>query len=758
MKNLTPMLKSSSLLVSGLTLLVELMVAPHFSSAGERSRMIRLPDTGQEISYTNTFGEDADYNLSTPSLRSNGDGTVTDEITGLIWQAQDGGEMTYENAVTYCDSLTLAGNRDWRLPTAHELFSIQNLGKLNPALDTTYFINTGAEYWWSRDVQVDDATKIWITNAGGGIGNHRKSETISAGGNRRIHVRAVRNLLPAAIGDAQFKDNHDGTITDNFTGLMWQRTVNRDTLTWEDALAYSNELELGGFDDWRLPNIKELQSLNDERRVRPSLDTHYFENVGTGSYWSSTTTYNAQERAWWLNMTYGITSYGDKVRRFGVICVRGEPVIRSSTPTMVYLPGGDFEMGDHHNFVDPNHPSDETPIHWVTLDSFSIGKFDVTNLQYCHFLESALAQNQIEIAGGKVKKTGDTATYCITSQFADYSSIAWDESHFSVRGFRANHPMVGVMWYGAAAYCNWLSSENGLDPCYNLDTWACDFGADGYRLPTEAEWEYSGRGGQYNPYYMFPWGNDSTTLSRANWPNSGDPFEPGSDPHTTPVGFYDGDIHYSTEFDWPARVASYQTANGSNPFGLFDMAGNVWQLINDWYGNDYYRVSPRNNPRGPDAGFRMPDGKTYRGMRGGNWYNGQWGHSRVSNRNPSYYRGPQDPNHPWYHIGFRIASSSRIVNTVRTDESVPSRVGLLKNYPNPFNSTTTIRFELPLASHASIEVYDLGGHAIRLLYHGQLSAGVHDFSLDGKDLPAGEYYCVLKHGEITSIGKMILLK
>ena len=137
--------------------------------------------------------------------------------------------------------------------------------------------------------------------------------------------------------------------------------------------------------------------------------------------------------------------------------------------------------------------------------------------------------------------------------------------------------------------------------------------------------------------------------SKANWPDSKDPYEGTAEsdyPFTTPVGFYNGDLRLKSEFNWKSSAVSYQTTNGANDFGVFDMAGNVWELINDWYGQDYYSKSPFDNPKGPDSTFKMPDGKPYRGMRGGNWYNGynvtggqvNDGHSRVSNRNPSYYR------------------------------------------------------------------------------------------------------------------------
>ena len=105
---------------------------------------------------------------------------------------------------------------------------------------------------------------------------------------------------------------------------------------------------------------------------------------------------------------------------------------------------------------------------------------------------------------------------------------------------------------------------------------------------------------------------------------------------------------------WPVTPETSQTSNGANGYGLYDMTRNVWQFVNDWYGRDYYAFSPTNNPAGPASGSIMPDGVPYRGMCGGNWYNGENGQGRVSNRNPSYFRGTQDPDHPYYHLGFRV--------------------------------------------------------------------------------------------------------
>lgn len=351
----------------------------------------------------------------------------------------------------------------------------------------------------------------------------------------------------------------------------------------------------------------------------------------------------------------------------GVSCKKTEATSDSNNPpttsilfTEAQIPGGEFEMGDHFGFVDPAHPSDEMPLHKVKVNTFSMATTETTNQQFLDYLNSALTKGLIEVKNNIVYALGGTDIYYYTYQYANYYSIGYDGKVFSIMDFRASHPVVGMLWSGAAAYCNWLSAAKNLQPCYNLTTGVCDFTKNGYRMPTEAEWEYAGRGGHINPYFNYPNGN-TIDKTGVNLPDSGDPYEGSSIPNTTPVGFYDGKLKQKSDFSWPGSATSYQTSNGANAFGLYDMEGNVWEYVNDWYGQNYYSTSPYDNPKGPDSGFIMPDGKPYRGMRGGNWYNGlvvngiNDGHSRVSNRNPSYYRGPQDPNHPYYHMGFRVA-------------------------------------------------------------------------------------------------------
>ncbi len=724
----------------------------------------RIPDSGQTGSFTSTPGEDADFLVNPPSFTDNGNGTITDNNTGLMWQKTDGGEMTYENAGTYCSGLTLGGYNDWRLPNCIELFSINNYQHLNPALNTEYFPLTNAEYWWTSEARADDPTMIWVVNAGGGIGAHPKSETHSAGGTKYFNTRAVRSVITTSFPPPHFIDNGDGTIKDNYTGLTWQKIQAADSMSWEGALLYSKTVSLGGKSDWRLPNVKEIQSLNDVSKINPSFDNTRFPDVILGNFWSSTTLIGNTARAWDINVDFGIVSYSDKTKKEQVLLVRGGLDNAYTNITEVNIPGGEYEMGDHNGHYDPSHPNDEIPIHTVKIDSFNMAKTETTNEQYLTFLNSALLAGNIQVTSNRVHFTGDTVTIYYTWQDAPYYSIGYDGTSFSMADFRAQHPVNGVMWIGAIAYCNWLSQQNGLNPCYDLASGNCTFSNNGYRLPTEAEWEYAGRGGHTNPYLKFENGN-TVDISQANLPNSGDPYETGDFPLTTPSGFYDGGLKQKSDYNWPGSATTYQTGNGINGFGLYDMQGNVWEFVNDWYASDYYYNSPYDNPTGPSTGSIMPDGKPYRGTRGGNWYNGidsnnvNDGHSRVSNRDPSYFRGPQDPYHPWYHVGFRVArkySSTTGIN--ETGNRPEGNVLQAVNYPNPFSLTTTIRYYLPEASGVIITISNAPGREVATLRRGTENEGWHTLSWAGGNLAGGIYFCRLVAGNHQSTIKMILIK
>jgi len=297
-----------------------------------------------------------------------------------------------------------------------------------------------------------------------------------------------------------------------------------------------------------------------------------------------------------LAIDWPVTDYND----FALMAAQWLTSGTYAPDDMVLIPAGTFPMGDSLG----DGYSDELPVHTVTVDSFYMGKCETTNRQYCDYLNSALSQGLITVTSGVVYKAGSGTTYlyCDTSTSSSYSQIAYSSGVFSVRskGGRdmANDPMVEVSWYGAVAHCNWRSQQDGYEQCYNLSTWSCDFSKKGYRLATEAEWEYAARGGL--AVRRFPWG-DTISHSQANYYSDG-----YHSYDTSPTRGY----HPAWDDVYP-----YTSPGGTfaaNGYGLYDMAGNVWEWCNDRYSSSYYGSSPTNNPTGPTGG-------TYRVLRGGSW-------------------------------------------------------------------------------------------------------------------------------------------
>jgi len=241
---------------------------------------------------------------------------------------------------------------------------------------------------------------------------------------------------------------------------------------------------------------------------------------------------------------------------------------------MAYIPAGTFQMGD--SFYESGNSSDELPVHNVQVSAFFM---DVN-------LVSGMAWEIVQSWG--------------IGHGYDISAGSWN--YFG-------HPVYAVSWYDCIKWCNARSEKEGLTPVYYTDdaqtlvyhTGNVDvtnvqvkWTANGYRLPTEAEWEKAARGGLLGQRY--PWGNN-IDLSDANYM---DFSEGGYKNTTTPCGYYNGS-------QTPAGV---DMANG---YGLYDMAGNVMEWCWDWYGSAYYGDSTANSdPRGPTSG-------SYRLLRGGAW-------------------------------------------------------------------------------------------------------------------------------------------
>lgn len=293
----------------------------------------QIADTGQKTFYSDNkvisapaegddfFGQDASYVISDPSYTNNNNGTISDNVTGLMWQQDLTEKLTYEEAVQKAESLSLASHRDWRVASLKELYSlIQFTGTvmgekaLTPFIDTRYFTQPlgdasqgereiDAQVWSSTEyvskTMNNDDTIFGVNFVDGRIKGYPKYNPRTREANR-MYFRLVRDNKD--YGKNNFTDNGDGTITDAATGLTWQKADSNQGLNWEDALEYSNDLKLGGHDDWRLPNAKELQSIVDYSRspetsnsaaIDPIFETSSITNEGGEKdypyYWSSTT-------------------------------------------------------------------------------------------------------------------------------------------------------------------------------------------------------------------------------------------------------------------------------------------------------------------------------------------------------------------------------------------------------------------------------------------------------------------------------------
>jgi len=203
-------------------------LSSQYTQSGFTLLLYLLPDTGQTDDYTNTFGEDSDYTINPPSFTNNGDGTVTDENTGLMWQRQDDAtQRVWSSSVSYCSDLTLAGYSDWRLPEVFELQNIVDYEEIRPTIDTSYFPSTQSNRYWSSTSYVSDSSNAWIVNFESGLVTKYNLSSDE-------YVRCVRGQVKTF----SFTNNGNGTVTDQTTGLHWQQTHDVNTRSWEDALSY----------------------------------------------------------------------------------------------------------------------------------------------------------------------------------------------------------------------------------------------------------------------------------------------------------------------------------------------------------------------------------------------------------------------------------------------------------------------------------------------------------------------------------------
>ncbi len=300
----------------------------------------KVVDTGQKKFFNNSraipqpvngrpfYGQDAHYINNAPSYTDNGDGTITDQVTGLMWQ-KTYKVMTYEEAAKNVKKFKLANHKDWRLPTIKEMYSLilfngvdissKDMSKLpagkKPFLDTDFFdFDYGSNGERMIDVQLlsstiyrgttmgGQSTVFGVNVADGRIKGYPMFDPRSRSG-KKFTVRFVRGN--PEYGKNNFKDNKDGTISDLATGLMWQQSDSKKKMSWEEALSWAQQKNSENHlnhNNWRLPNAKELQSIVDYSRslqstgsaaINPLFEVSQIKDEGGKTnypfYWSSTT-------------------------------------------------------------------------------------------------------------------------------------------------------------------------------------------------------------------------------------------------------------------------------------------------------------------------------------------------------------------------------------------------------------------------------------------------------------------------------------
>ena len=291
--------------------------------------------------------------------------------------------------------------------------------------------------------------------------------------------------------------------------------------------------------------------------------------------------------------------------------------------TLVLIPPGEFAMGSTPEQVDvarkmaeaaninPDNPiwgrlNAEKPLHKVTLTQpFWLASTKVTIGQFRKFVAGAsyvTEAEQIGCGNSEVKVLTDKITPALMK-------LNWRTPGYAVTD---DSPVTEVTWNDAVLFCNWLSAQEGLKPCYRLDAkdgWILVASADGYRLPTEAEWEFACRAGATE---QFCFGEDPETLNKHAWTNKNS--------------------------GGAARAVGLKAANA---FGLYDMHGNAWEWCHDYYWSEYYAKFPPPDPTGPTTG-------TTRVSRGGSWSN-----PNVFARSAARFFN--QPTHRWDDRGFRVA-------------------------------------------------------------------------------------------------------
>jgi formylglycine-generating enzyme required for sulfatase activity len=479
---------------------------------------------------------------------------VTDSLTGLVWQRTFSPIMTWQAAISYCETLDYGGQKDWRLPNPFELESILDNQKSDPPIDTTMFPGTSFAFW-SSPYYIIDTNKAWVVTLTTSIVYYYPKTN-------NYYARCVRGGTLGVDGTSRYIVTEpvpsQQIVADVTTGLIWQGNYVSGK-NWQQALNYCALLNHGGFTDWRLPNKNELMSLVNYSMYDPATD---FPGTPQTYFYSSSSNALNTDNAWRVSFYYGGVGYCQKDITNSARCMREENCGPSPTGKggdMCDVPAGDFWMGCNSN-IDADCLSSEYPYHSVAVPAFKIDKYEVTVSQYAACQSSSPGT-------------------CTTP--ATNAGCNWGVSGFD------NHPINCVDWTQAKAYCTWV----------------------GKRLPTEAEWEKAARGIDGRKY---PWGNTDLNCDHVVFNGCYESTAAiGSKPlGASPYGVLDmsGNVWEWVEDDYHDNYNNAPT-NGSawieNPRSSYRMIrGGAWLTPGTYVRTSTRGSTPALPYRGVDLGFR----------------------------------------------------------------------------------------------------------------------------------------------------------
>jgi formylglycine-generating enzyme required for sulfatase activity len=582
----------------------------------------------------------------------NGDGTVTDTNTGLMWRQSTTGPVNWQSALAECEGLTMGGYGDWRLPNRRELKSIVDYTVYDPAVNEVYFPNTVSSYYWSSSTYADRTSYAWRVNFYYGYdGAYYKSS--------RIYVRAVRggqnwllghliisapsqgsvwkggDIMPIRWdtsgigGNVAISISRQGGKAGTFQTIIGS-TTNDGVYYWPVAGEQSVNcvLKLEPANDPTLGTTQGLFSIEAGGDIcKPDITANDSDGpivVSSSTPVSIDISLAPGDKAgqtadWWIAVSTPFAPPGDWYT-FVYPALNWLPGVNLCAQTGLFdltpyevlnmtLPVGTYTF--YFALDDPDWAATGP---WWVLDSVEVNVVPPTYTNSLGQTFNLLPAGTFTM-GSPSGEPGSwvderpqhevTLTQSFYMQTTEVTQAQWE----AVMGSNPSYfddcptcPVELVSWNDVQEFIIAMNAR----------------GEGTYGLPTEAQWEYAARAGSTTAFY-------NGAITELNC---------GYDPNLDVIGWY---CYNSGSKTHPVA------GKAPNAWGLYDMSGNVWEWCSDWYASDYYSISPTDNPQGPSSG-------SDRVFRGGSWFHYAQ-YCRSANRNDT-------PDRRSYYLGFRLVLSS----------------------------------------------------------------------------------------------------